>query len=76
MLFFAEKDFISSLENEFNLNSDCENYHGHNKGDKDSFARVFTFIFLLNLGNRNKQLFHVVLVEGQRIKMSENAPIC
>lgn len=76
MLLFTEKDLVCSFKNEFYFDSDSENYHRHNKSNKNSFARVSTFIFLLNLSNRNKQLFHVILVERQRINMTKDAPIC
>lgn len=76
MLLFAEKDLVSSLKNEFYLDSDGENNHRHNKGDEDSFARIFTLILLLHLSDRNKQLLHVVLVERQWINVSKDAPIC
>lgn len=76
MLLLTEKDLVRPLENEFHFDSDRENNHRHDKGNENSFARVSAFVFLLNLSNRNEQLFHVVLVERQRINVAEDAPVC
>lgn len=45
MLVFAEENFVCVFENQFYLNSDCQNNHWHKKSYQNSFLfRVFGFI--------------------------------
>jgi hypothetical protein len=75
MIRVTEEHFITVFENDFQFNSYGKYNHRHDEINKYSASGVLTLVLLSNLRNRDKQLFHVVFVEWERIQMSKDTPV-
>lgn len=75
MLVFTEEHPVRVFEDYFCFNTDGKNDHGHDKCHEHFLTGELAFVTLLDLSDRDEQLFHVVLIERKRIQMPENIPI-